>query len=215
MRKESANDSDMVGLNLFLKVQERVLDLNCKPEIPNVKDLKLQIPSLGSKNSGAGNVIVPQAVRPVASSISVGCIKERDISCSATSLSKRPEDVEDEVESEVLPSVVSDSKNKVRMVNSAYKELIGQPECLWLDSMVTKDGKSAIGSKRINGEVVLDLSDTSMPISANGFSCMVKIEWASNGQKNFINASCNAIRLYCEARDYQFTWKFLIPNSKA
>nr|CAD1832446.1 unnamed protein product [Ananas comosus var. bracteatus] len=36
----------------------------------------------------------------------------------------KPEVVEEEVESETLPAVVSDSRNRVRLANSAYKEMV-------------------------------------------------------------------------------------------
>ncbi|XP_058080711.1 uncharacterized protein LOC131228882 [Magnolia sinica] len=213
-----ANGSDLEGLNLFPKMEEWILDLNCKAEVPEEKDLlqNLQLPIPGP--TGCTSVIVPQPVRPIGSSISVACISETTGSGSTAPVSKMPEEVEEEMESEALPSVVSDSNNKVRLANSAYKEMVGQPECPWLDSMVAKDGRvSATTSKteRISGEVMLDLSDSSVPISSNGFSCRVKIEWASNGQKMFINAPCDVIRLSCESKDYLFTWRFLIPNSKA
>ncbi|CAK9168197.1 unnamed protein product [Ilex paraguariensis] len=61
---------------------------------------------------------------------------DRDDSGRTTSvqLLKKPEEVEEEVESEALPAIVSDSNNKVRLANSAYKEMVGQPECSWLDT---------------------------------------------------------------------------------
>ncbi|RWR77955.1 hypothetical protein CKAN_00646000 [Cinnamomum micranthum f. kanehirae] len=221
MRKEPASNDpeDKVGLSLFPSNQSRALDLNCKPEIPEEKDLlqrmQASLPG-GSKNPGSSTVIMPQPVRPVGSSISVGCINENTGSYPAAPVCKKAEEVEEEVESEALPSVISDSKNKVRLANSAYKELVGQPECPWLESMVTKDGrKGTTAPERISGEVVLDLSEASVPVSSNGFSCKVKIEWASNGQKIFIIAPCNVMRLSCQAKDYMFTWRFLIPNSIA
>ena len=51
-------------------------------------------------------------------------------------LPKKSEEVEEEVDSEALPGVISDSNNKVRLANSAYKKMVGQPKCPWLDSMV-------------------------------------------------------------------------------
>ncbi|PKA47237.1 hypothetical protein AXF42_Ash017182 [Apostasia shenzhenica] len=45
--------------------------------------------------------------------------------------------VEDEVKSETLLAVICDSNNRVQLVNSAYKELVKQPECLWLATIVT------------------------------------------------------------------------------
>ncbi|XP_058069803.1 uncharacterized protein LOC131218933 [Magnolia sinica] len=185
--------------------------LNCRSETPQEKDLlhKLQTHLSGPDNSGCGTLVTPQPVRPVGSSISVECISGSPSIGFIPPVSKRPEEVEEEVESDALPSIVSDSNNRVRLVNSAYKELVGQPECPWLDSMVGEDGTSRTGPKRICGEVALVLSDSmEVPISSNGFSCRVKIEWASNGHKIFINAPCDVVRLSCESKGYLFTWKF-------
>ncbi|GLT71177.1 hypothetical protein SLA2020_432120 [Shorea laevis] len=145
----------------------------------------------------------PQPIRPVGSSICVGCINEDPSLNPVVQIpAKKPEEVEEEVESEALPAVISDSNNKVRMANSAYKEMVGQPECSWLDSMV------ASSSKRISGEVMLHLSDSSVPVSSNGFSCWVRIEWGREGKKSSINAFCDVIRLSCEPKNYLFTWRF-------
>jgi|UniRef100_A0A2N9EDV1 hypothetical protein len=184
--------------------EKKVIDLNTVAEIPEEKDLLQQL-----QGPITSNVFTPQPIRPVGSSISVGCINEDPSFISAVQVRKKPEEVEEEVESEVLPAVISDSNNKIRMANSAYKEMVGQPECLWLDSMVTSDGRlGGSSSKRISGEVMLHLSDSRVPISSNGFSCWVRIEWGSVGKKSSINAFCDVIRLSCESKDYQFTWRF-------
>ncbi|KAE8057046.1 hypothetical protein FH972_013768 [Carpinus fangiana] len=181
--------------------EEKVIDLNSLAEIPEEKDLLQQLQAPPTTGSSINNVIAPQPIRPVGSSISVGSINE-DPSLTPA-VQKKPEEVEEEVESEALPAVISDSNNKVRMANSAYKEMVGQPECSWLDSMV------ASSSKRISGEVMLHLSDSSVPVSSsNGFSCWVRIEWGSEGKKSSINAFCDVIRLSCESKNYLFTWRF-------
>lgn len=181
--------------------EEKLLDLNNVAEIPEEKDL------LGHLQLGPTsviNVIAPHPVRPVGSSIRVGCIREDpSLAIAVRAGPKKPEEVEEEVESESLPAVISDSNNKVRMANSAYKELVGQPECSWLDGRV--GGSSC---KRISGEVVLQLSESRVPISSNGFSCWARIDWGSNGNKNSIDAFCDVIRLSCESKDYLFTWRF-------
>ncbi|KAJ0085186.1 hypothetical protein Patl1_08807 [Pistacia atlantica] len=105
----------------------KVIDLNAVAEIPEEKDLLLQL-----QGPSTTNIIAPQPVRPVGSSISVGYISEDPSLTPAVQVPKKPEEVEEEMESEVLPAVISDSNNKVRMANSAYKEMVGQPECSWL-----------------------------------------------------------------------------------
>lgn len=187
---------------------QEIIDLNATATVPEEKDLlqQLQAPTVS-------NVIAPKPVRPVGSSISVGCISEDPSLPQEAKTPKKPEEVEEEVESEALPAIISDSNNKVRMANSAYKELVGQPECPWLDSMVTSDGQVRRGSgKRISGEVTLHLCDSNVPTSSNRFSCWVKIEWKSDEKKSSVNAFCDVIRVSCESKDYLFTWRFHTRN---
>ncbi|PKA59908.1 hypothetical protein AXF42_Ash015966 [Apostasia shenzhenica] len=164
-------------------------------------------------------LIAPRPVRPVGSSISVGSISEGFAAAPLPPAApKRAEEVEEEVESETLPAVISDSNNRVRLANSAYKELVGQPECLWLETMEgAGGGRRGLGlgpaTRRINGEVMMEFSDSGPspgPPAASwkGFSCRVKIEWACNGRRSFVDAPCEAIRVYCESKDYVFTWRF-------
>ncbi|KAK3231216.1 hypothetical protein Dsin_003097 [Dipteronia sinensis] len=186
------------------------IDLNKMAVIPEEKDLLLQLQAPSSTTS----VISPQPIRPVGSSITVGCISEGTSLNPAVQVPKKQEEVEEEVESETLPAIISDSNNKVRMANSAYKEMVGQPECSWLDCMVTNnDGKLGGHScKRICGGVMLRFCDSNkvpaISSSSNGFSCWVRIEWGSVGNKNSINAFCDVIRLSCESKDYLFSWRF-------
>ena len=214
--------------------KEATIDLNLNTNIiPEEKDLlqQLQRPATTpssttttttAKNDNNNVIIVPQPIRPVGSCISVGCISEDPTLTTTSSMAqaqplKRKEEVEEEVESEALPAVISDSNNRVRMANSAYKELVGQPECPWLESMVTslQCGSSScrrLRSKRISGEVTLQLCDSiGIPVSSNGFSCWVRIEWQSSEdqrKKNCVNAFCDVIKLCCESRDYLFSWRF-------
>ncbi|XP_057975029.1 uncharacterized protein LOC131162494 [Malania oleifera] len=197
----------------FLKptAQRRVIDLNTVAEIPDEKDFLQQL-----QEPQSSNVIAPQPVRPVGSSISVGSISE-DPSYPARVLkvSKKSEEVENEVESDVLPAVISDSNHRVRLANSAYKEMVGQPECSWLDSMVG-GAAAACKSTRICGEVMLHLSDQKAAMMSNGFSCWVRIEWGRNDRhRNSITAFCNAVRLSCESKDYVFAWRFHTHTKEA
>ncbi|KAE8685743.1 NADH-ubiquinone oxidoreductase-related-like protein [Hibiscus syriacus] len=177
---------------------EKVIDLNTVAEIPEEKDLLKQLQGTPFSSS----VIAPQPIRPVGSSISVGCISENPKLNSPMKVPKKPDEVEEEVESEALPVVVSDSNNKVRLANSAYNEMIGQPECPWLDSMV------AGGRKRICGEVLLDLCDGIVPLESKGFSCWVRIEWGNEGKQMAIKAFCDVMRLSCMSKDYLYAWRF-------
>lgn len=214
-----ANQSAAPELDGLMKSygEEKVIDLNAAAEIPEEKDLLQQLQGV-PRPSGSTNVIAPQPIRPVGSSICVGCISEDpNLTSAAQFHTKKPEEVEDEVELETLPAVISDSNNKVRMANSAYKEMVGQPECSWLDSMVGSDGRSVGNcSKRIGGEVMLRLSDSGVPASSNGFSCCVRIEWGgAEGKKSSVDAFCDVIRLSCESKDYLFTWRFHTHSREA
>ncbi|XP_078430334.1 uncharacterized protein LOC144702243 [Wolffia australiana] len=176
----TSSSSSFAGPSKKVKLMA-ALDLNSEPDLDKP------------------HVITPQPVRPVGSSICVGSISEDKGGASVASPAvKKPEEVEEEVESEALPAVISDSNNRVRLANSAYKKMVGQPECSWLDFM---------GSKRINGEVMLDLSGSAVPTSSNRFSCSVTIEWACNGRRTFIRAPCDVNKLFCESKNYYFAWR--------
>ncbi|KAL6855969.1 hypothetical protein ACP4OV_018771 [Aristida adscensionis] len=145
-------------------------------------------------------VISPRAVRPVCSAIHV----ESSLRCAAAAaaaVSKTAAEVEAELEADALPAVVSDSSNRVRLVNDAYKEMVGQPECPWLDAV-------AAASRRISGEVVLVVAEqAALPESHGVFTCTAKIEWEYGGRCTAIRAPCDVSRLQCESRDYLFIWR--------
>ncbi|KAI3409050.1 uncharacterized protein J3R85_019848 [Psidium guajava] len=181
------------------------MDLNDNLAVETIPEEKDLLRQLQGPASGGGKVISPRLVRPVGSSISVGCISEdrRPDSPAPPRARQKPEEVESEVESEALPAVISDSNNRVRVVNSAYKEMVGQPECPWLEAMG--------GRRRIGGEVAIRMCDAEakVPVWADGFSCWARIEWVgSGGEKSSVKAFCDAIRLRCESRDYLFAWRF-------
>ncbi|XP_059636495.1 uncharacterized protein LOC132278669 [Cornus florida] len=179
------------------------VDLNQEAEIPQERDFLWQI---GGPTTSS-NVIAPQPVRPVESSIRVGSICEDPNPNPIHAIrppTKKREEVEEDVESEALPAVVSDSNNNVRMTNSAYKEMVGQPKCLWLGSC---DG-SGDACKRIGGEVTLRFSGSGVPVTASGFCCQVMIEWGSDEKKRTVIAFTDVVRLSCESKDYLFAWRF-------
>ncbi|CAD6223324.1 unnamed protein product [Miscanthus lutarioriparius] len=153
-------------------------------------------------------VISPRAVRPVCSAIHVGCIHRTDATCTAAA-SKTAVQVEAELEVDALPAVVSDSSNRVRLVNDAYKEMVGQPECPWLDAV-------AATSRRISGEVALVVADqSSLPETYGAFTCTAKIEWEDDGKVTSTAVPCDVSRLHCESRDYLFTWRFRTADADA
>ncbi|KAF5191340.1 Amino-acid acetyltransferase [Thalictrum thalictroides] len=201
---------DMHGINMYSQFQD-MLDLNSKSAIPQEMDLlqNLHPSDSATLTCGNGNVIAPQAVRPVGSNISVKCILEDPSSNSAPCVLKKPKEVEADIELDTLPTVVSDSSNRVRLANSAYMEMVGQPECLWLNSMANIDGQERSSvCKRIGGKVMLDLVDSRMPVFSDSFKCRARIEWGSNEEKSSINVHCDVVKLSCESKNYFFTWRF-------
>ncbi|KAL8127959.1 uncharacterized protein LOC141720229 [Apium graveolens] len=115
----------------------------------------------------------------------------------------KAEQIEKGVESETLPTVILDSNNKVRLANSAYMKLVGQPECVWLDSIAA--------CNRICGEVVMKIPESvgdELAGSSKGVVCLVVIEWGNSEYRSSITTSGEAVRLACESRDYVFAWRF-------
>ncbi|CAL5083766.1 unnamed protein product [Urochloa decumbens] len=155
-------------------------------------------------------VISPRAVRPVCSTIHVERIHRADATIYAAAVSKTAAAVEAELEADALPAVVSDSSNRVRLVNDAYKEMVGQPECPWLDAVPA-------ASRRISGEVVLVVADPASPLpDLHGvFTCTARIEWEYGGKCTSILAPCDVSRLQCDSRDYLFTWRFRAADADA
>ncbi|KAI3758564.1 hypothetical protein L6452_06131 [Arctium lappa] len=179
-----------------MQLQPNVIDLNKVADVPEEKDLLAQL------QKPTTDVISPRPIRLIPSTVTIRAIK--DDTCLVQVLKKAAaEEVEKELESQVLPAFVSDSNNQVRLVNSAYKEMVGQPECPWLESMMTV----GVACKSICGEVVLNLEqDVS---GSGGFSCWARIEWGMNGKKKkLVNAFGEAMRLKCESKDYKFAWRF-------
>ncbi|KAH9303740.1 hypothetical protein KI387_008144, partial [Taxus chinensis] len=139
---------------------------------------------LSSVNNG---VIMPQPVRPVGSSVSIEYLKETNEQISPPC--KTMDEIKEQMEKETFPALISDSKNRVKWANSAYKKMVGQPECSWLESTVCCYNNNSEGplTSRINGEVVLKDG----PFPASAFSCYARIQWTDNkGEKISIRATC-------------------------
>ncbi|XP_010555762.1 PREDICTED: uncharacterized protein LOC104825172 [Tarenaya hassleriana] len=184
--------------------EKRVIDLNMSAESLKERDFlgQLQGPSIATTTN---RVIAPHPIRPVGSKISVSCINPDKNSPIRYQITKTSQEVEEEVESDDLPALITDSNNRVRLVNSAFKEMVGQPECSWMDSMV--NGKTNRG-KRICGEVILCLCDPRPPFSDNGFSCWARIEWGRDEDKKLVDTLCHVARLSCMSKNYIFSWRF-------
>ncbi|KAK1405631.1 NADH-ubiquinone oxidoreductase-related-like protein [Heracleum sosnowskyi] len=195
-------------------VQATVKDLDLNMHVPVEKDLLKQLQAKEVQVQ-SGGVVAPRPVKLVSSAITVHpqTVSNQEVAVQSRSKAK---EIEDEVESEALPAVISDSKNKVRLANSAYNKLVGQPECCWLDSIARGTGGDGCGGKavtchKICGEVRLQLPDTGVEefvSTSNGFFCLVVIEWGNSECKSSITTIGEAVRLFCESRDYMFAWRF-------
>ncbi|KAK1408922.1 hypothetical protein QVD17_41083 [Tagetes erecta] len=188
-------------MQLQLQLQPNiVIDLNKEAaEVPEEKDLLVQL-----QKPSSNLVISPTPIRLIPSTVTIEAIKS-DVSSSLTIMKKKSEEIERELETEALPAFVSDSKNQVRLVNSTYKNMVGQPECGWVESMVT----SEVACKSICGKVVLNFIEEDVSrVGSSGFSCWVRIEWEMNGKKMLVNAFGEAIRVECESKDYKLAWRF-------
>ena len=121
---------------------------------PVERDLisKLQVPK----------VIRPHPARPVRTIICIDCsniVVDATTSVLEVAMSnKTPREVEVELElPDALPAIVAGyNNNRVYLANDAYKAMVGQPICPWLDSL-----PGAGPSRWINGEVVLSVGEFS------------------------------------------------------
>lgn len=150
----------------------------------------------------------PTPLRPITSHIRIiGNIIEI-LKPMRTLVTMKPEDVEERIEMDDFPAIISNQKNRARLMNSAYKEMVKQPECVWFDTMGIRQGRR-LRSRRINGVVTLGLPEN-VSLPQNGFSCSVNIEWQNNGKKFIGNVPCEVLKLCCESMNYSFVWRFHI-----
>lgn len=170
---------------------------------PAAQDKDMDYPHSHSKK---GVVIMPQALRPVGSSVLVECITDTNLQVSP--LCGAMEEIEEQFEADNWPALISDSNNRVRWANSAYKQMVGQPECSWLESPAGSAHSHSPKVMRINGEVVLIFQRFQLPQSAPAFSCRVKIQWTNGGEKSSMTVPCDVIRSDGDLKDCFYAWKF-------
>lgn len=182
------------------------------------KELTLQLRAPESPCSGAGssvnsnNVISPRPIRPVGSCITVSSLTPVVNAITNNFKLRRgsKEAVEAEIEADEAPAIVTDSKNRVRLTNSAYNEMVGQAKCMWLGA-------------RIAGEVLINFNTNTIATTTSGldFKGLAKIEWGPSTsssfhkgtcnqqkQKTAIDASCIVESLSCVSNDYVLAWRF-------
>eukprot|EP00249_Psilotum_nudum_P006930 c20165_g2_i1 orf=359-2527(-) len=167
-------------------------------------------------------VIMPQPKRLVGSTVSLERVTEAVHSNTYPWHSLAA--IEAQLEKSNLPGFITDSSNRVRWVNSAYKQMVGQPECPWLASTVVtssgcckSDGPSSspyiLHSPRLNGEVSLICTANKIPETATAFSGWVNIQWTNSGETKSMAAPCDVARLEDESSGRMLVWKFDVAAS--
>lgn len=170
---------------------------------PAPQDKDIDSPHSHSKK---GIVIMPQALRPVGSSVLVECITDTNL--QASPLCGAMEEIEEQFEAENWPALISDSNNRVRWANSAYRQMVGQPECSWLESPASNVHSHSPKVMRINGEVVLMFQRFQLPHFVPAFSCRVKIQWTNGTEKSSMTVPCDVVRSDGDLKDCFYAWKF-------
>ncbi|XP_073121058.1 uncharacterized protein [Henckelia pumila] len=179
------------------------LNMEAADEAAGPKELDF-MPQL--KQPVKANIITPQPVRPIGSTIVVKNIGDY-AGGHAAAAAKRADEMEKEIEGDEVPAMISDSNNKVRVTNAAYKEMVGQPECCWLDCVAACGG----GCKRIGGEVSLQFcGDPEVKMkSMHGFTSQVEIVWESEGKKRCVNGFCDVVKVGLDKeKNCRFLWRF-------
>lgn len=175
------------------------------------------------------SVIVPQPLRLVGSTVSLESVTDIQLKveatttdaavavAAATSSSDSLIIMKKQLEDGVSPAFITDSCNSVKWVNTAYKKMVGQPECPWLVSTVSDSkmvSSSTSSSPRLMGEVLL-ISSVEIPLFAASFSGRANIQWTNTGEKTCMTVPCDVSRLdnYCSNDKLILVWKFDIDAS--
>jgi hypothetical protein len=170
-------------------------------------------PAAAPPSSGLRKVIAPRPARPVRTTICVDTSSVTDSNLAARRMTA--EQVVAEMERDALPAVVSGPGSRVLRTNDAYKALVGQPVCPWLDSLLPGEGHAAGAPRRISGEVVLDVwrfnstdEPTSTASAGGTFSCKSRISWERDGTLASVAAPCDVVRFDCGSGGELFVWRF-------
>lgn len=141
-------------------------------------------------------VIAPQAVRPVGSTITLQTVVRSDPHVAAQTESF--ESVQERLERGDMPSMITDSRDRVRWVNSAYKRMVGQPKCSWLASTVNNGcggDEESPAQVRLAGDVSLICDGAQLPAEAGAFQCWVRIQWSHQGEHSAMSVPAGVVRL--------------------
>ncbi|KAH7439451.1 hypothetical protein KP509_04G061400 [Ceratopteris richardii] len=135
---------------------------------------------------------------------SIACLERIYDAClEPLELKYSSEHVESQLEASNLPGLIADLLNVVRWVNTAYKAMVGQPECPWLMSTVHSC------SLTIAGAVLLS-SNVDNPTSASSFSGRVNVKWTrrSSGHRTSMTLQCGVTASGTEHSRRMLAWQF-------
>jgi hypothetical protein len=172
--------------------------------VPQERDL---LSMLQARNKG---IIAPHVVRPLCTNVCIdssNIVGPRSVAAAVAMSKKTAREVEAEIERDVWPAIVSDPHDRVLLVNDAYKAMVGQPVCVWLDAL---PGTGT--SRRINGEVVLNVQNFSpgsrLPNDGGAFPCTSRISWELDGAIASLTVPCIVERLIGNSGNYRSIWRF-------
>ncbi|KAL3696353.1 hypothetical protein R1sor_010429 [Riccia sorocarpa] len=153
-------------------------------------------------------VIAPQPIRPVGSTLTVSSITRSNL--AGPPITDSLESVKEQLEGTPMPAIVTDYRSRVRYVNSAYKQMVGQPECPWLSTVGKKSVRDNAQHSRLTGEVLLTCKENLEHLDA-GFSCRVLVQWGKQGKENAMTVSCEVSRLENDKVGSMYVWKLDVP----
>ncbi|KAL2642979.1 hypothetical protein R1flu_010566 [Riccia fluitans] len=149
-------------------------------------------------------VIAPQPIRPVGSTLTVSTITRNNLVASPVTDSL--ECVKEQLEASAMPAIITDYRDRVRFVNSAYKQMVGQPECPWLSTVGKKTVRDNAQHSRLTGEVVLTCKENLEQLAA-AFSCRLLVQWGNQGKENTMTVPCEVTRLQNDRVGPMYVWK--------
>ncbi|TVU00892.1 hypothetical protein EJB05_53670, partial [Eragrostis curvula] len=144
-------------------------------------------------------VVTPRPGRPPRTTISIdssnNMVGDKLAAANGVGVSKKTmKEVAAEVEHDGRPVIASDGHNRVLLMNDAYKVMVGQPVCPWLDAL---PGASA--SRCINGTVVLNVQTfrltSRLPNARGAFLCTARISWECDDAMASLTLLCAIERL--------------------
>lgn len=156
-------------------------------------------------------VIKPCPTRPKCTTIYIECSNIVDSTwlVEVAVSKKTTREVEAELElPNALPAIVSGCNNtRVHLINDAYKKMVGQPLCPWLNSLL-----GIRASRRISGEVVLHVQTfnivSCLPSTKCVFPWTAKISWQHEDGTASLIVPCAVEHLTGNSDDYCFIWRF-------